>query len=45
MSPAARRTRTIARARSAAGSLSRQFAIAVGLAIAPVLVALVVFGW
>jgi signal transduction histidine kinase len=37
--------RTVARARSAAGSLSRQFAIAVGLAIAPVLIALVVFGW
>jgi signal transduction histidine kinase len=35
----------IARARSSAGSLSRQFAIAVGLAIAPVLIALVVFGW
>jgi signal transduction histidine kinase len=35
----------IARARSWAGSLSRQFGIAVGLAIAPVLIALVVFGW
>ena len=35
----------IARARSWAGSVSRQFAIAVGLAIAPVLIALVVFGW
>ena len=33
----------VARARSAAGSLSRQFAIAVGLAIAPVLIALVIF--
>jgi signal transduction histidine kinase len=35
----------IARARSWAGSLPRQFAIAVGLAVAPVLVALAVFGW
>jgi signal transduction histidine kinase len=35
----------IARARSQAGSLSRQFAVVVGLAIAPVLIALVVFGW
>jgi signal transduction histidine kinase len=35
----------VARARSAAGSLSRQFAIVVGLAIAPVVIALVVFGW
>jgi signal transduction histidine kinase len=35
----------ITRARSWAGSVSRQFAIAVGLAIAPVLIALVVFGW
>jgi signal transduction histidine kinase len=35
----------IARARTRAGTLSRQFAIAVGLAVAPVLIALVVFGW
>jgi signal transduction histidine kinase len=35
----------IARARSWAGALSRQFTIAVGLAVAPVLIALVVFGW
>jgi signal transduction histidine kinase len=35
----------VARARSSAGSLSRQFALAVGLAVAPVLIALVVFGW
>jgi signal transduction histidine kinase len=35
----------IARVRSWAGSLPRQFAIAVGLAVAPVLIALVVFGW
>jgi signal transduction histidine kinase len=35
----------VARARSWAGSLPRQFAIAVGLAVAPVLIALVVFGW
>jgi hypothetical protein len=46
MSPFAQdRSGAVARARSAAGSLSRQFAIAVGLAIAPVLIALVVFGW
>jgi signal transduction histidine kinase len=49
MSPSAHDARggrgAVARARSAAGSLSRQFAIAVGLAIAPVLIALVVFGW
>ncbi len=45
MSLAAAGRRAIARARSAAGSLSRQFAIAVGLAVAPVLIALVVFGW
>ncbi|MGZ4169361.1 MAG: HAMP domain-containing sensor histidine kinase [Solirubrobacteraceae bacterium] len=37
--------RAVARARSSVGSLSRQFAIAVSLAIAPVLIALVVFGW
>ncbi|MGH2896878.1 MAG: sensor histidine kinase, partial [Solirubrobacteraceae bacterium] len=37
--------RAVARARSSAGSLSRQLAIAVGLAIAPVLIALVVFAW
>jgi signal transduction histidine kinase len=43
--PADGGTGIVARARSAAGSLSRQFAIAVGLAIAPVLIALVVFGW
>jgi signal transduction histidine kinase len=35
----------VARLRSSAGSLSRQFAIAVGLAVAPVLIALVIFGW
>lgn len=45
MSSPTRRARQVARARSSAGSLSRQFAIAVGLAIAPVLIALVVFGW
>ena len=43
--PAVGSGRAIAQARSAAGSLSRQFAIAVGLAVAPVLIALVVFGW
>jgi signal transduction histidine kinase len=43
--PTTRTGRAIAQTRSAAGSLSRQFAIAVGLAVAPVLVALVVFGW
>jgi signal transduction histidine kinase len=35
----------VARVRSLAGSLPRQFSIAVAVAIAPVLVALVVFGW
>ncbi|MGZ4165831.1 MAG: HAMP domain-containing sensor histidine kinase [Solirubrobacteraceae bacterium] len=45
MSLAAHGGGVVARARSSAGSLSRQFAIAVGLAIAPVLIALVVFGW
>jgi signal transduction histidine kinase len=45
MSPPPHGAGTIARARSWAGSLSRQVAIAVGLAIAPVLIALVVFGW
>ena len=45
MSPGAHDAGVIVRARSWAGSLSRQFAIAVGLAIAPVLVALIVFGW
>ncbi|HTU97697.1 MAG TPA: hypothetical protein VMF14_17750, partial [Solirubrobacteraceae bacterium] len=35
----------VARVRSLAGSLPRQFSIAVALATAPVLVALVVFGW
>ncbi|HEX3689337.1 MAG TPA: HAMP domain-containing sensor histidine kinase [Solirubrobacteraceae bacterium] len=41
----ARGAGVITRARSWAGTLSRQFAIAVGLAIAPVLIALVAFGW
>ena len=45
MSSRAERGGVIARARSSAGTLSRQFAIAVGLAVAPVLIALVVFGW
>ena len=45
MSPPGQGAGVIARARSWAGSVSRQFAIAVGLAIAPVLIALVVFGW
>jgi signal transduction histidine kinase len=45
MSQRAHGAGTIARARSWAGSLSRQFAIAVAVAIAPVLIALVVFGW
>jgi signal transduction histidine kinase len=45
MSPGVHGAGVIVRARSWAGSLSRQFAIAVGLAIAPVLVALIVFGW
>lgn len=45
MSRSERGAGVIARARSWAGSLPRQFAIAVGLAVAPVLIALVVFGW
>ena len=45
MSRRARGAGVIARARSRAGSLPRQFAIAVGLAVAPVLLALAVFGW
>jgi len=45
MSSRAERGGVIARARSSAGTLSRQFAIAVALAVAPVLIALVVFGW
>jgi signal transduction histidine kinase len=45
MSPAAPGGGVIARARSSAGALSRQFSIAVALAVAPVLVALVIFGW
>jgi signal transduction histidine kinase len=45
MTPRADGGGPIARVRSWAGSLSRQFAIAVGLAVAPVLIALVVFGW
>ncbi|MFZ1992717.1 MAG: HAMP domain-containing sensor histidine kinase [Solirubrobacteraceae bacterium] len=44
MSRATRSGGAVARARSSAGSLSRQFAVAVGLATAPVLIALVVFG-
>jgi signal transduction histidine kinase len=45
VSPGADGGGVIARARSAAGALSRQFSLAVGLAVAPVLVALVIFGW
>jgi signal transduction histidine kinase len=45
MSSRADRGGVIARARSWAGSLPRQFAIAVGLAVAPILIALVMFGW
>ena len=45
MSPRSDGGGAIARARSSAGSLSRQFALAVGVAVAPVLIALVVFGW
>ncbi len=45
MSPTGHGASLIARARSWAGSLPRQFAIAVALAVAPVLIALVVFGW
>jgi signal transduction histidine kinase len=43
IAPAARE-RWVAAARSSAGSLARQFALAVSVAVAPVLVALVVFG-
>ena len=45
MTVADRSERVVARARSSAGSVSRQAALAVTLAIAPVLVALIVFGW
>ena len=45
MSRAGQPAGVITRTRSWAGSLPRQFAIAVGLAVAPVLVALAVFGW
>jgi len=45
MSPRGERGGAVARLRSVAGSLSRQFSIAVALAVAPVLIALVVFGW
>ncbi len=45
MTVVARSQRIVARVRSSAGSVSHQVALAVTLAIAPVLVALVVFAW
>jgi signal transduction histidine kinase len=44
VTPGPARERSVALARSRAGSLDRQFALAVAVALAPVLLALVVFG-